>query len=153
MMKRIILVAMVLSLSVSGLAQIKKEKKMESMHDSKSVMDHDNQEARAMIYADKMATRLSLNLEQKEKIREAHLKRLENEKDLKTAMLNSKDSMIEEKKDMMEQRKQIQQDFKDDMKAILNANQFSRWKGMHEREMKMNEKAYKLKKNKGDKIE
>ncbi|MFV8225019.1 hypothetical protein [Christiangramia aquimixticola] len=144
-MKQICLLLLVALFSMSTFAQEDKEEMIEARHESHKMKDHNDHEARAMIYADKVATRLSLNLEQKEKIRLAHLKKQEKLNELKA------DILAGEKSEMQEQKMKIQKDFSEEMKDILDDPQFAKWKPMHEREMKMNEKAYKMKKNKEDK--
>ncbi len=150
-MKKINLFLVFISFSLGSYAQVDKEDMMEARHETHNMRHSDDHEARAMIYADKVATRLSLTLEQKEKIREAKLKKLEDQKDLMASMLNEKKTMAGEKSEMHEEKKQLQSEFKKEMKEILTEAQYSKWKNMHEREMKMNEKAYKMKKDKESK--
>lgn len=98
-------------------------------------IDH---EARAMIYADKVTTRLGLTLKQKEKIQKAEMKRLEDQQDLMAEMLHESGSKVKEK------HNKIEDDFKKDMKKILSDAQYTKWKPMYESEMKMhNRTAYK----------
>jgi HD-GYP domain-containing protein (c-di-GMP phosphodiesterase class II) len=144
-MKQISLLLLVSFFSLSTFAQVDKEEMMEAKHESHKMKDHDDHEARAMIYADKVATRLSLNLEKKEKIRLAHLQKQEDLNELKAELLAG------EKSEMNDQKKKIQNDFTEEMKDILDDAQYAKWKQMHDREMKMNEKAYKMKKNKDSK--
>lgn len=133
------LIAMLLSMIVYA----QEPEKMDDRHESHKMEQDIDHEARAMIYADKMATRLSLDLEQKEKIKEAKMKCLEDEQDLMTEMMEGNNTEMEAKKT------EIEKEFAEEMKDILTDKQFSKWKPMHEREMKMHgKKAYKKNKEK-----
>lgn len=145
-MKQISLLLIVALFSLGTFAQVEKKDKMEEHHESHKMKKSDDHEARAMIYADKMATRLSLNMDQKEKIKKAQMKRLEDQKDLMA------DMMADESSEMHEEKMKIQEDFKEEMKEILTASQFKKWQPMHERELKMHAKHKAYKKDK-DKIE
>lgn len=94
----------------------------------------------AMMYAEKMGTKMNLTAEQKTKIKDAQMKRLEDQKELmadRKEKMNNADDMAEEKADFREKRMKIQEDFKDDMQSILDENQYTQWETMHEEEMKM----------------
>ena len=151
-MKKISLLLAVLFLSFGAFAQVDKEKKKTKGHEKHAMME--DQEPHAMMYADKMATRLSLNAEQKEEIKKAQLKRLEAQKELMADhmedMAGDTEDMADEKADMHKKRMKIQEDFKEEMKEILNESQYAKWEVMHEREMKMqgNKKGYKKEKTK-----
>lgn len=153
-MKKLSLLLAVLFLSFGAFAQVDKEKKKAKGHEKQAMME--DQEPHAMMYADKMATRLSLNAEQKEEIKKAQLKRLEAQKELMADhmddMTGDTEDMADEKADMHKKRMKIQEDFKEEMKEILNESQYAKWEVMHEREMKMQgkKKGYKKDKTKKD---
>lgn len=142
MMKNFSLLLMILFLSMGTFAQVGKEKKKEK-HYEKHAMKEDH-EAHAMMYADKVTTRLSLTAEQKEEIKKAQIKRLEAQKELmaehKEEMAGDMDDMADAKANMKKQRMKIQEDFKEEMKEILNEAQYKKWETMHAREMKMHGK-------------
>lgn len=153
-MKKLSLLIAVLFLSLGAFAQVDKEKKKAKGHEKHAMME--DQEPHAMMYADKMTTRLSLNAEQKEKIKKAQMKRLEAQKELMADhmddMAGDAEDMADEKANMQKQRMKIQADFKEEMKEILNESQYAKWEVMHEREMKMQgkKKGYKNDKTKKD---
>ncbi|MEO2127764.1 MAG: hypothetical protein ABGW91_06340 [Christiangramia sp.] len=104
----------------------------------------------AMIYAEKVSSKLSLTAEQKEKIKEAQMKRLEDQKELmakRQDQMADAEDMADETADMKEKRMKIQEGFKDDMQSILNEEQYAKWENMHQEEMKMMKG-----KHKGDKM-
>ncbi|TVZ26871.1 hypothetical protein JM83_1862 [Gillisia sp. Hel_I_86] len=112
----------------------------------------------ASMYSDKMATKLSLNAEQKEDLRKAQQKRWESMKDMKAEYkeeMASEDAedMSKERAEMHEQMMKIQDDFKEDVREILDDNQYTKWETMHNEEMKMKMNGEKGKmKNKGMKM-
>ncbi|APG61091.1 hypothetical protein LPB144_12040 [Christiangramia salexigens] len=139
---------MMLFLSLSVFAQDNKEKKKEKAHEKHEMMKgHGEQtlkvdnDTHAMVYADKMTTRLNLTAEQKKQVKKAQFKRLDEQKELKeeykTSMTEKTDDVAGENSEMQEKKMKIQADFKEEMKDILNEVQFSRWEVMHERDMKM----------------
>lgn len=150
-MKNLSLLVMMLFLSFGAFAQVEKEHKKKEKGYEKHVMKED-QEAHAMMYSDKITTRLNLTAEQKEDIKKAQIKRLEAQKELraehKEEMDGDMDDMADAKADMQKQRMKIQEDFKEEMKEILNEAQYTKWEAMHEREMKMHGKKKGHKKNK-----
>ncbi|TBW28093.1 hypothetical protein [Gramella sp. KN1008] len=156
-MKNISLLLVMLFLSFGALAQVDKNKGKAKGHEKQAMMMEDP-EPHAMMYADKMATRLSLNAEQKEKIKKAQLKRLEAQKELMADhmddMADEPEDMADERANMHKQRMKIQDDFKEEMKEILTESQYTKWEVMHEREMKMHKGEMKMegkKKGKKDK--
>lgn len=162
-MKNISLLLVMLFLSFGAFAQVDKNKGKAKGHEKQAMMMEDP-EPHAMMYADKMATRLSLNAEQKEKIKKAQLKRLEAQKELMADhmddMADEPEDMADERANMHKQKMKIQADFKEEMKEILNESQYAKWEVMHEREMKMHEgemkgkkKSYKKDKSKKDDTE
>ena len=93
----------------------------------------------AMMYAEKMGTKMNLTAEQKTKIKDAQMKRLEDQKALMADRkddMDDADDMTEENADFREKRIKIQEDFKDDMESILDEAQFTKWEAMHDEEMK-----------------
>lgn len=151
-MKKFSLLLMMLFLSFGAFAQAGKEKKKEKGYEKHAMKE--DPEAHAMMYADKITTRLNLNAEQKEDIKKAQIKRLEAQKELmaehKEEMAGDMDDMADAKADMQKQRKKIQEDFKEEMKEILNDAQYTKWEAMHDREMKMHGKKKGHKKDKGE---
>lgn len=151
-MKNISLLLVVLFLSFGAFAQVEK-KKGKAKGQEKQMMMQDT-EPRAMMYADKMATRFSLNAEQKEKIKKAQMKRLEAQKELmadaKDDMAGDAEDMADERANIQKQRMKIQADFKEEMKEILDESQYAKWELMHERQMNMqgNKKGSKMGKSK-----
>ncbi|GAA4307350.1 hypothetical protein GCM10023164_00100 [Christiangramia aestuarii] len=120
------------------MAIAQEKEKMNKSHQHDMMEQQIDHEARAMVYADKMSTRLGLNIEQKEKVQQAEMKRLEDEQDLMAEMMHETGSK------MKEQHKKVEQNFREDMKEILTDAQYAKWKPMYEREMKMhNRTAYK----------
>ncbi len=134
-MKNISMLLALLFLSVGMFGQVGKDKK----HEKHAMMQ--DPEAHAMMYADKMATRLDLTPEQKEEVQELQMKRLQAHQELmadyKGDMDKDDEDIADEKADMHKQKMKIQEDFKEDMKEILNDAQFQKWETMHNREMKM----------------
>ena len=121
-------------------AQDDKKDDMEKNHDTHN-MSHDiESEARAMIYADKMTTRLNLTLEQKEQIQQAEMKRLENQKAMMADMMNESGNMRTDNGAKQYEKAKIMNNFKGEMKEILTASQYKEWEPMHDREMKMHGK-------------
>lgn len=49
------------------------------------------------------------------------------------------EDMPKEKAEMHEQRMKIQNDFKEDVREILDENQYAKWETMHNDEMKMHD--------------
>lgn len=137
-MKKIRIVLIVFLISFGAFAQGNKKDKMETHAESHNMSkEHIDSEAHAMIYADKMTTRLNLSLEQKEQIKQAQLKRLESQKEMMADMMSESGNMGSENAEKKEEKMKIQQDFQEEMKDILTAEQYKKWKPMHDREMKM----------------
>ncbi|WP_026836488.1 hypothetical protein [Gillisia sp. JM1] len=137
-MKKINLVLLMILFSFPTFAQVEKEYK-DKDKDHMEMMSHDED---ATMYSDKMATKLSLNVEQKADLKKAQQKRWESMKELKAghrAEMTEEDAedMPQEKAEMHEQRMKIQDDFKEDIREILDDKQFARWEVMHNEEMKM----------------
>ena len=134
-MKRIILL-FVAFITIGAYAQEGKKDQRAQHHENPPMKSHVNAEAHAMMYADKVTTRLNLSLEQKNKIEEAQLQRILAEQEMMSEMMTKtgKDSKMESR-DM-----EIQKDFEAKMKNILTPAQFNEWEEMHEREMKMHHK-------------
>ena len=147
-MRQISILIIVAFISLGAFSQVDKKDKMEQHHETHN-MSHDiDSEAHAMMYADKMTTRLNLTLEQKDQIQQAQLKRLESQKKMMAETMNESGNMGAENAGMKEQKMKIQQDFKDEMKDILTSAQYEKWQPMHEREMKMHGKNKYKNKNK-----
>lgn len=140
-MKNISILLVALFLSFGMFAQVGKDKK-EKNYEKRAMMQ--DPEAHAMMYADKMSTRLNLTKEQKKEIQELQMKRLEAQQELMADYKGNVDEdaedMADEKADMQEKKMKIQEDFKNDMKEILDDAQYQKWETMHNREMKMNAK-------------
>ena len=129
-MKRIIILALLFAfISMGAIAQVK-----EKHHESHNIKENIDTEAHAMMYADKVTTRLNLSLEQKEKIQEAQMKRLQHEKEMMAEMMHDTGEMGEMKKKKMHA---YEDEFMADMKNILTPAQYQKWLTMHEREKKM----------------
>lgn len=129
-MKRIIILALIFAfISMGAIAQVK-----EKHHESHNIKENIDTEAHAMMYADKVTTRLNLSLEQKEKIQEAQMKRLQHEKEMMAEMMHDTGEMGEMKKKKMHA---YEDEFMADMKNILTPAQYQKWLTMHEREKKM----------------
>ncbi|PTX41723.1 hypothetical protein C8P64_3223 [Christiangramia gaetbulicola] len=129
-MKRITILAMLFAfISMGAIAQVK-----EKHHESHNIKENIDTEAHAMMYADKVTTRLNLSLEQKEKIQEAQMKRLQHEKEMMAEMMHDTGEMGEMKKKKMHA---YEDEFMADMKNILTPAQYQKWLTMHEREKKM----------------
>jgi periplasmic protein CpxP/Spy len=142
-MKNIKILVLLLSFSMVTTAQIKQNDRMEKHETSHHMSEDIDIESRAMMYADKMTTRLSLTLEQKEKIKEAQINRLTQQRKLHAEMLNIEDSE-EKNSDKNASKKNLQDDFRKTMKQILTPDQFKKWEPMHKREVKSHsKKAYK----------
>lgn len=131
------IILLIIAVLVSFPAMAQEKEKMNESHQSNMMEQEIDHEARAMLYADKMATRLGLNMEQKAKIEKAEMKRLEAEQGLMVEM------MSESASEMESEYQKIEDDFSSEIKKILTSAQFEKWKPMHEREMKIhNRKAY-----------
>lgn len=129
-MKRITILALIFAfISMGAIAQVK-----EKHHESHNIKENIDTEAHAMMYADKVTTRLNLSLEQKEKIQEAQMKRLQHEKEMMAEMMHDTGEMGEMKKKKMHA---YEDEFMADMKNILTPAQYQKWLTMHEREKKM----------------
>lgn len=136
-MKQISILLVVAFISLGAFAQGNKKDKMEKHAEAHDMSkEHIDSEAHAMMYADKMTTRLNLSLEQKEKIRQAQLKRLESQKEMMAEMMSESGNMGSENAKKKEEKMKIQEDFQEEMKDILTAEQYKEWQPMHEREMK-----------------
>ena len=139
-MKQIGIVLIIFLISMGTSAQDDKNEGMEKHHETHN-MSHDiDSEARAMIYADKMTTRLNLTLEQKEQIQQAEMKRLENQKAMMAEMMNESGNMRSDNGAEQYEKAKIMNNFKEEMKEILTASQYKEWEPMHDREMKMHGK-------------
>ena len=140
-MKNISILLVALFLSFGMFSQVGKDKK-EKNYEKRAMMQ--DPEVHAMMYADKMSTRLNLTKEQKKEIQELQMKRLEAQQELMADYKGNVDEdaedMADEKADMQEKKMKIQEDFKNDMKEILDDAQYQKWETMHNREMKMNAK-------------
>jgi len=135
-------------ISLGTFAQVDKKDQMEQHHETHN-MNHDiDSEAHAMMYADKVTTRLNLTHEQKEQIQQAHLKRLESQKEMMAKMMSESGNMGSDNAELKKQKMKIQQDFKDEMKNILSSAEYKEWQPMYEREMKMEGKDKYKNKNK-----
>ena len=135
-MKQVNIILIVAFISLGAFAQVDEKGEMEKHHETHN-MSHDiDSEAHAMMYADKMTTRLNLTLEQKKQIEQAQLNRLESQKKMMTEMMSESGDMGVENSDKKEQKMKIQQDFKDEMKDILTSAQYKEWEPIYEREMK-----------------
>lgn len=147
-MKQISLILILAFISLGAFAQGDKKDKMEKQHKTHKMSADIDNEAHAMMYADKMTTRLNLSLEQKEQIREAQMKRLESKKEMMAEMMSESGNMGAENAEMKEEKMKIQEDFKEEMKEILTSEQYKEWEPMHERKMKMHGKTKNKNKNK-----
>jgi len=128
-MKRITILALIFAfISMGAIAQVK-----EKHHESHNIKENIDTEAHAMMYADKVTTRLNLSLEQKEKIQEAQMKRLQHEKEMMAEMMHDTGEMGDMKKKKMHA---YEDEFMADMKNILTPAQYQKWLTMHEREKK-----------------
>jgi len=141
-MKQISLVIILIFISLGSFAQVKQKDKKEKHHEIHSKSDDIDNEAHAMMYADKMTTRLNLTLEQKEQIQEAQMKRLEDQKEMMAEMMSETGHMGSENADKNNKKMKIQNDFKEEMKEILTAAQYKKWEPMHERKMKVTKNEY-----------
>lgn len=129
-MKRITILALLFAfISMGAIAQVK-----EKHHESHNIKENIDTEANAMMYADKVTTRLNLSLEQKEKIQEAQMKRLQHEKKMMSEMMHDSGEMGDMKKKKMHA---YEDEFMAEMKNILTPAQYQKWLDMHEREKKM----------------
>lgn len=147
-MRQISLILILAFISLTGFAQGDKKEKMEK-HPKTHNMSHDvDNEAHAMMYADKMTTRLNLTLEQKEQIKKAQIKRLEDQKEMMAEMRSESGNMGNDNINKQEEKMKIQEDFKEEMKDILTSEQYKKWEPMHERDMKMHGKMKNKDKNK-----
>lgn len=149
-MRQTYILLFVAFISLGAFAQVPKKDKMEKHQNAHNVGHEMNKEAKAMMYADKVTTRLNLSLEQKEKIEQAQMRRLENQQDMMAEMMSESGNMGEQNSERKDRKKQIQEDFKAEMKQILSPVQYKDWLPMHERELKIKDKkdAYKVNKNK-----
>ncbi|MDR5591981.1 hypothetical protein [Christiangramia sp. SM2212] len=137
-MKQISLLLIVALISLGSFAQGNKKDKMEKHSKTHNMSkEHIDSEAHAMMYADKMTTRLNLSLEQKEEIREAQMKRLERQKEMMAAMMSEGGNMGSYNEEKKQEKMKIQSDFQDEMREILSPEQYQDWEPMHKREMKM----------------
>lgn len=151
-MKQINLLLLLVFISVGAFAQVTDHEKMDKRHKTHKMSTEVENEAQSLMYADKVSTRLSLSLEQKEKIQNAQMKRLEAKRDLMESMISDTGNTGEESIESKKEKMKIQDDFKAEMKEILSASQYKDWKEMHDREMKMHhKKAYKKSKEKDSK--
>jgi hypothetical protein len=124
--------------SFATFAQVEKEYK-DKDKDRMEMRSHNED---ATMYSDKMAAKLSLDVKQKKDSKKAQQKRWASMKELKAyhrADMTEEDAedMPQEKAEMHEQRMKIQDDFKEDMREILDDKQFAKWEVMHNEEMKM----------------
>ena len=127
-MKRItILVLLFTFISMGAIAQVK-----EKHHETHNMSEDIDNEAHAMMYADKVTTRLNLSLEQKEKIQEAQMKRLEHEKKMMAESMSESGEMGNMNKEKMPA---YEDEFMAEMKTILTSSQYEEWLPMHDREM------------------
>lgn len=129
--------------------KVEKEKgkaHMENKEMKHMKMEHHDHEEEAKMYSDKMAAKLSLSAEQKDDLKKAQLKRWESMKELKAEhkeemAKEDAEDMPKENAEMHEKRMKIQEDFKEDVREILDEAQYAKWETMHNDEMKMhNEK-------------
>ncbi|MCH4824528.1 hypothetical protein ML462_15250 [Gramella lutea] len=130
-MKRIVLL-FVAFITIGAFAQEVKQDKKGQHHEDHSISSHIDAEAHAMMYADKVTTRLNLNLEQKDKIQEAQMQRLLQEKEMMSEMMAETSGQS----DIESREMEIEEDFKAEIKKILNPSQYKKWEEMHDREMK-----------------
>lgn len=130
-MKRLVLL-FVAFITIGAYAQEIKKKQMGQHHEDHSISSHIDAEAHAMMYADKVTTRLNLNLEQKDRIQEAQMQRLLNENEMMSKMMMETAKEV----DMERREREIQEEFKSEMKKILTSSQYKEWEEMHDREMK-----------------
>lgn len=137
-MKIFSLLVLALFLSFQAFAQDKKPKGKAHGHEMHA-MNEDHEPA-AMMYADKVTTRLGLNAEQKAQIKQAQMHRLEAQKELHREYMASAKAEMGENSDYEMERKKIQDDFKEEMREILNKDQYTKWESMHKREMKIQAK-------------
>ncbi|MFD2833060.1 hypothetical protein [Gramella sp. AN32] len=144
-MKKISLILVMLFISIGAFAQ-KDMKKMKT-----------NEEKSAM-YAEKLSSELGLNANQKARIKDAKIKMLEDKKELmaehKEEAMEGHHKMAEESAEMREAKMKIQADFKEDMKDILDANQYIKWEAMQDKGMhKSMDKNKKMMSKKMDKMD
>tara|TARA_B100001063_G_C16714100_1_gene529695 strand:+ start:521 stop:1009 length:489 start_codon:yes stop_codon:yes gene_type:complete len=139
-MKQISILLILVFISLGTFAQNDKKNKMEKHHKTHNMSHDEDSEAHAMMYADKMTTRLNLTLDQKEQIKQAQVKRLESQKEMMADMMSENGDMGGDITEKKENKMKIQKDFKEDMKDILTPAQYKQWEPMHEREMKMHAK-------------
>ncbi|QYA25317.1 hypothetical protein G3I01_07250 [Gramella sp. MT6] len=129
-MKRVIILVLLFAFfSLGAMAQVK-----EKHHETHNISENIDTEAHAMMYADKVTTRLGLSLEQKEKIQEAQMKRLQHKKEMMAEMMHEGDEAGEMHKKKMQS---YEDEFMAEMKKILTPAQYEEWLPMHDREMQM----------------
>ncbi len=129
-MRQIIILALLFAfISMGAIAQVK-----EKHHESHNIKENIDTEANAMMYADKVTTRLNLSLEQKEKIQKAQMKRLQHQKKMMAEMMHESGETGDMKKKKMQT---YENEFMAEMKNILTPGQYQKWLKMHEREKKM----------------
>lgn len=129
-MKRTTILALLfLFISLGAKAQVK-----EKHHESHNISENIDNEAHAMMYADKVTTRLNLSLEQKEKIQDAQMQKLQHEKEMMAEMMHESGEMGDMKNKKIQA---YEEEFMSEMKKILTPSQYEEWLPMHEREKKM----------------
>lgn len=138
MMKNLSVLLLLLFLSFQVTGQHNKPKGEAHGHEKHAMMD--DPEPAAMMYADKVTTRLGLKAEQKLQIKQAQLERMQAQMELKQEYLAAADEEKPNDADYEKEKQKIQEDFREEMKEILNAEQFQKWEAMHKREMKMHSK-------------
>lgn len=141
-MKKISLLLLMLLFSVTAFAQRGKDWKGKS------------HEERAAMYVDKLDRRLSLNEQQKERIKEMQMERLQTQQEM---MANQRENMnnnandMASRQEMQQQRMQMHEDFKAQMKNILDEKQYAKWEAMDKkdwaRKQKMDHSMMKKNKN------
>lgn len=111
-------------------------------------------EEKASMYAERVSSKLSLNADQKEKIKMVQLKHMEAmdewKKDHKDLAGEDVEDMADENADLREEHMKMMEDYKDDMKDILTDAQYQKWEMMHDEQMKMHNKGMKMHKKQGD---
>lgn len=101
-------------------------------------------EESAAMYVDKLDRKLSLTAEQKEEIRDLQMKRLETRskmmEDRHDAMAGDAKDMAKAREDMREDHMKMMEDFRDEMREILNDEQYLKWEKMEDKEWRKDNK-------------
>ena len=120
-MKKIILILSLALISIATFAQEAERKSQTSG------------EEMATLGAKRLAMQLDLTAEQKSKLKELYLKRIEDRKERREERLEEREEIRKKRNEMRRERIEMSEEYKEEIKEILTEDQFTKWEQLQEK--------------------